>query len=127
NAQQSLRQVSMKDPLALHVWLCTVGDWQRAMDAARLAAAFDNGQAKLDAWMVAIDAAKKMGLPLMVRDLQITGHEAQAVSGLQGKALGELLDVLHREVLATPSFNQKEHLLRRAKELSTGNPQKTGQ
>lgn len=98
-------------PFAVRRWLST----HRPVTADAVAAALpESARAELERAVTAILAA---GEALSVGDLAITGDDLKEVGIAEGPALGRILRLLLDEVLEDPGRNQKDVLLRRAREV----------
>ena len=68
--------------------------------------------ARLDYWQSEYDAIVSAGDPLTIRDLAVTGKDLIAAGVHPGVQMGEILNEMLKDVLAQPSHNTREHLLR---------------
>ena len=66
-----------------------------------------------------VKAEEEKGLLLTLKDLEINGNDLiKEKIASPGPEIGRILNALFEEVIETPSFNRKDHLLERARELS---------
>lgn len=68
-----------------------------------------------DNWQAELDRMEAQGVPWHVGELDITGHEVADILGFGASpAVGRILDLLHRECVASPAANDNVVLRRRA-------------